>query len=101
MSRCCNFIIARGPTVWASTARWDVIHGTALADRVPEWLDHDVGEDRWHGADPGHPEFGARTFASDPGSWRNPADAHNAYFDEGNRALAAIGAIARGEAPNA
>ena len=31
--------------------------------------------------------------------WYDPVGAHNAYFDEGNAALAAIGAIARGEAP--
>jgi hypothetical protein len=83
--------------VWASTARWDVINATALADRVPEWLDRDVAEDRWHGTDPGHAEFGGRTFTSDPGSWRNPIATHNAYFDDGNAALAAIGAIARGD----
>jgi pimeloyl-ACP methyl ester carboxylesterase len=88
-----------GPTVWASTARWDVIHGTALADRVPEWLDRDVTEDRWHGRDPGDPGFGARTFASAPGHWSDPVAAHNSYFEAGNPALAAIGAIARGEAP--
>lgn len=83
--------------VWASTARWDIINGASLADRVPEWFDRDVTEDRWHGTDPGHDAFGGRTFASDPGSWRNPIDAHNAYFDDGNAALAAIGAIARGD----
>jgi hypothetical protein len=83
--------------VWASTARWDIINGAALADRVPEWFDRDVTEDRWHGTDPGHAAFGGRTFTSDAGSWRNPIDAHNAYFDEGNAALAAIGAIARGD----
>jgi hypothetical protein len=88
-----------GPTVWASTAQWDVIHGTALADRVPEWLDRDVGEDRWHGTDPSHPAFGGHVFASDPGHWYDPVGAHNAYFDEGNAALAAIGAIVRGETP--
>jgi hypothetical protein len=64
---------------------------------VPEWFDRDVAEDRWHGTDPGHTSFGGRTFTSDPGSWRDPIDAHNAYFDEGNAALAAIGAIARGD----
>jgi pimeloyl-ACP methyl ester carboxylesterase len=83
--------------VWASTARWDIINATALADRAPEWLDRDVTRDRWHGTDPGHPDFGARTFTSDEGSWRNPVAAHNAYFEEGNAALAAIGAIARGD----
>ncbi len=83
--------------VWASTARWDIINAAALADRLPEWLDRDVTEDRWHGTDPGHAAFGGRTFTSDPGSWRSPIDAHNAYFDEGNAALAAIGAIARGD----
>jgi hypothetical protein len=83
--------------VWASTARWDVINATALADRVPEWLDRDVTEDRWHGTDPGHADFGGRRFTSDPGSWRSPVAAHNAYFDDGNTALAAIGAIARGD----
>ena len=88
-----------GPTVWASTARWDVIHGTALADRVPEWLDRDVTEDRWHGRDPGDPGFGARTFTSAPGHWYDPVAAHNSYFEAGNPALAAIGAIARGQAP--
>ncbi|GIJ65325.1 hypothetical protein Voc01_002420 [Virgisporangium ochraceum] len=87
----------RGPAVWASTARWDIIHGAALADRVPEWLDRDPAEDRWHGADPGHPGFGGRAFTSDPGDWHDPVGAHNAYFDEGNAALAAIGAIARGD----
>jgi pimeloyl-ACP methyl ester carboxylesterase len=86
-----------GPTVWASTARWDVIHGTALADRVPEWLDRGVTEDRWHGRDPGDPGFGANTFTSAPGHWYDPVAAHNAYFEEGNPALAAIGAIARGD----
>ncbi|GIJ58714.1 alpha/beta hydrolase [Virgisporangium aurantiacum] len=88
-----------GPAVWASTARWDIIHGTALADRIPEWLDRDVTEDRWHGRDPGDPGFGARTFTSAPGHWSDPVAAHNSYFEEGNPALAAIGAIARGQAP--
>lgn len=83
--------------VWASTARWDVINAAALADRVPEWPDRDVTEDRWHGTNPGHAAFGGRTFTSDDGSWRHPIGAHNAYFDEGNAALAAIGAIARGD----
>jgi hypothetical protein len=82
--------------VWASTAEWDIIRGAALADRALEWLDRDVTEDRWHGTDPGHPAFGGRSFSSDPGSWHDPVGAHNAYFDEGNAALAAIGAIARG-----
>lgn len=86
-----------GPVVWASTARWDIIHGTALADRVPEWLDRDVTEDRWHGRDPGDPGFGARTFTSAPGHWYDPVAAHNSYFEAGNPALAAIGAIARGD----
>jgi pimeloyl-ACP methyl ester carboxylesterase len=87
----------QGPTVWASTARYDVIHATGLADRVPEWPDGHPGDDRWHGTDPSHPGFGGRTFISAPGAWHDPVDTHNAYFDEGNPALAAIGAVARGD----
>jgi hypothetical protein len=56
-----------------------------------------VGRDRWHGTDPGHPAFGGRTFTSAPGNWHDPVDAHNAYFDAGNPALASIGAIARAD----
>jgi hypothetical protein len=83
--------------VWASTARFDPIRLAAFADRRPEWFDSNVWADRWHGADPGGPGFGGRAFASDPGSWRDPLAAHNAYLDEGSASLAAIGAIARGD----
>jgi pimeloyl-ACP methyl ester carboxylesterase len=83
--------------VWASTARYDLVRATALADSRPEWFDRDVGADRWHGTDPGSAAFGGRAFSSDPGRWHSPVAAHDAYFDDGNRSLAAIGAIARGD----
>jgi hypothetical protein len=83
--------------VWSSTARFDAVRLTAFADRELEPLDPDIGLDRWHGADPGDPRFGGRTFPSDPGQWYRPVTAHNAYFDDGSTSLAAIGAIARGD----
>jgi alpha/beta hydrolase family protein len=83
--------------VWASTARNDPVQLTGLADRRPEWFDSDPFEDLWYGTNPSRPEFGGRVFHSDPGSWRHPAVAHDAYFDNGSASLDAIAAIVNGD----
>jgi hypothetical protein len=86
-----------GTHVWSCTARYDAIRLAALADRQMEWFDRDPREDLWHGADPSRRSFEGQVFSSDPGDWWHAAAAHNAYFDEGNPSLNAIGAIARGD----
>jgi hypothetical protein len=83
--------LARGARVYAMRAANDIISISGLAT---EWT---------LGSDPTAPDFGARGLAADPeppGLLGLPSvDAHSSYWDQGNIALANMGAVIAGVAP--
>ncbi|MDN5918983.1 MAG: alpha/beta hydrolase family protein [Pseudonocardia sp.] len=98
--------------VWATTAANDPINDFARTDLMGTSAPFAERAMLVHGLDPVHPAFGARVFASDPGSLlprpddpATPADesapiaAHSQYWDEGSRSRDALGRIAVGQAP--
>lgn len=96
--------------VWASTARNDIVLNASSKGELA--LDAIGGPalilggsatdavvrgnaDLWHGVDPSSEQFGARVFASSPGT--DPFHAHSLYFDENSPALQSMAEIVTGE----
>lgn len=88
--------------VYSTTAEHDLINVTNFPRGITgsgDWLDP-------LGPDPTDPEFGGRTFSSNPGTegpWYRDglsSEAHSQYWDRGNQSLTSMGQIIAGKQPN-
>ncbi|RZT87381.1 alpha/beta hydrolase family protein [Pseudonocardia sediminis] len=96
--------------VWATTAANDPIRQFARTDLMGTSAPFAQRATLAHGLDPTHPAFGARVFASDPGTLlprpddpstpgNESAGTHSRYWDQGSRSWEALGRISVGRPP--